>query len=81
MHEETHERMKTFYASKSPPQELNAGRLRMATLPTDCEVLYTDGLWVPLVNCDNTYILPGIPRLFQAMFEGSEVSQCAGSRT
>jgi hypothetical protein len=32
-------------------------------------VLFTPGLWVPLVNIQNTYILPGIPRLFQQMVE------------
>lgn len=33
-------------------------------LPTSdgVEVLYTPGLWVPLVNLHGTYILPGIPR-------------------
>ena len=30
-------------------------------------MLVTDGLWVPLVNLHNVYILPGIPRLFQGM--------------
>jgi len=30
-------------------------------------VLVTEGLWVPLVNLNGVYILPGIPRLFQGM--------------
>lgn len=47
----------------------NDARLRMATLPVRAEVLFTDGLWVPLVNIDDVYILPGIPRLFQQMIE------------
>ena len=44
--------------------ELNEARLRMALLPCDdqVEVLFTPGLWVPLVNCHGVYILPGIPR-------------------
>ena len=32
-------------------------------------MLFTPGLWVPLVNIQSTYILPGIPRLFQQMVE------------
>jgi molybdopterin-biosynthesis enzyme MoeA-like protein len=32
-------------------------------------VLFTPGLWVPLVNLRGVYVLPGIPRLFQAMLE------------
>lgn len=48
----------------------NEARLRMATLPTPAEVLFTPGLWVPLVVAGgNVHILPGIPRLFQAMIE------------
>ena len=31
------------------------------------QVLVTDGLWVPLVNLNSVYILPGIPKLFQRM--------------
>ena len=30
-------------------------------------MLVTEGLWVPLVNLNGVYILPGIPRLFQGM--------------
>jgi molybdopterin-biosynthesis enzyme MoeA-like protein len=33
------------------------------------EVLFTPGLWVPLVVIERTFILPGIPRLFQQMVE------------
>ena len=40
--------------------ELNVARLRMATLPSPAdEVLFTPGLWVPLVNLRGVYILPG----------------------
>lgn len=39
-------------------------------MPADgVEVLFTPGLWVPLVNIRSTYILPGIPHLFQQMVE------------
>lgn len=30
-------------------------------------MLVTEGLWVPLVNLNSVYILPGIPRLFHGM--------------
>jgi molybdopterin-biosynthesis enzyme MoeA-like protein len=33
------------------------------------QVLFTPGLWVPLVNLKGTYVLPGIPRLFTAMID------------
>ena len=35
-------------------------------------MLYTEGLWVPLVVIDGVHILPGIPRLFQQMLSAAE---------
>lgn len=65
LHEPTVQRMKEVYDRRG--LELNAARLRMATLPDPCEVLVTPGLWVPLVQLQGVYILPGIPKLFQSM--------------
>lgn len=48
LHEPTVERMRESYAKRG--MELNAARLRMATLPSPAEVLFTEGTWVPLVN-------------------------------
>lgn len=53
--------------------ELNAARLRMATLPSPAEVLFTEGSWVPLVCVNGIYVLPGIPKLFQSMIMGQQV--------
>lgn len=64
-HSPTVERMREQYTQRG--LELTEVRLRMATLPTPCEVLHTDGLWVPLVHLEGVYVLPGIPRLFQQM--------------
>lgn len=64
-HEPTISRMKT----ERPDMELNAARLRMAHLPHDCEVLWTQGLWVPLAVVNNVYILPGVPKLFERMLK------------
>lgn len=49
--------MKEHYTRRG--MELNEARLRMATLPTPAEVLFTPGLWVPLVQLQGVYILPG----------------------
>ncbi|GLI70078.1 hypothetical protein VaNZ11_014851 [Volvox africanus] len=70
LHQPTVERMKLSYAARG--MELNEARLRMATLPTPSEVLFTEGLWVPLVNVGGVYVLPGIPRLFQAMIRAHQ---------
>jgi molybdopterin-biosynthesis enzyme MoeA-like protein len=41
----------------------------MAFLPDPCDIIWTPGLWVPLVVVENVHVLPGIPLLFQAMLE------------
>lgn len=61
LHEPTVAKMHTHYASSG--QELNAARLRMATLPAGAAVWDTPGLWVPLVNLHNVLVLPGIAAL------------------
>ncbi len=43
--------------------------LKMATFPVGAKVLRTPGLWVPLVVVENVYAFPGIPQLFESMFE------------
>lgn len=63
-HEET---LRTM-AEVQPQMELNAARLRMATLPAPCEIFWTSDLWVPLACVNqNVYVLPGIPSLFSRM--------------
>lgn len=69
LHQGTYDRMKVHYAERGI--ELNESRLRMAHLPTPCDVLPPQASsWVPLCCVGgNVYILPGIPRLFTSMIE------------
>lgn len=69
VHDATVEAMKEHYEQQG--KEVNSARLRMATLPTGCIVHTTPGLWVPLVECQSVWVLPGIPRLFSAMVEAN----------
>ena len=39
----------------------------MALFPAQCQVLEVPKLWVPIVVCENVYVLPGVPQLFTAM--------------
>lgn len=68
LHEPTVNKMRDHYGALG--KELNEARLRMATLPVGAEILSTEGMWVPLVNINEVYVLPGIPRLFQGMLGG-----------
>ena len=65
LHAPTVARMEDHYGSQG--KELTPARLRMAKLPLGSEVIWTQGTWVPLAVIERTYILPGIPKLFQKM--------------
>lgn len=69
-HQPTIAKMEEHYKVRG--QELNEARMKMATLPIGCEVLDTPNLWVPLVNMQGVYVLPGIPRLFTAMIDANK---------
>ncbi len=65
IHQPTVERYTQHYG-RSP----NQAQLKMALLPENCDVLWTENLWVPTVFIKPVYVLPGIPELFAAMLEG-----------
>lgn len=46
---------------------VNDVTLRMADLPHPCTLHAVEGLWVPLVQVRNVFVLPGIPAVFQRM--------------
>ena len=77
LHKPTIERMHEHYSKRG--LELNSARQRMATLPNGCQVHYTEGMephWIPLVELQNVFILPGIPKLYKAMVSGQQVCTC-----
>lgn len=73
LHDATLQRMRRHYGSRR--LEVNSARQRMATLPVGAVVHFTEGLepdWVPLVELDGVFVLPGIPKLFKAMVAGQQ---------
>ncbi|EXJ56055.1 hypothetical protein A1O7_08986 [Cladophialophora yegresii CBS 114405] len=86
LHEPTMARMKKFSKphksqpnfSWDVPSPALTAKMRMAQLPTDPnvpdeqQVIHVkEDLWVPLAVVNgNIHILPGVPRLFEAMLEG-----------
>jgi hypothetical protein len=81
VHAATLERMRTYYSKRG--LQLNPARVRMATLPVGSVVHFTHGMdpdWVPLVQMKGVYVLPGIPKLFQAMIVGANKEVCPEPR-
>jgi molybdenum cofactor synthesis domain-containing protein len=48
---------------------INEGRLRMANVPAGGELLDNPVSWAPGFRLENVYVLPGVPRIMQAMFD------------
>ena len=69
LHAPTVDKMRVHYESQG--KSLNAARLRMATLPAGCIVHETPGSWVPLVQIQNVFVLPGVPWLYKQMLEAN----------
>src|SRR5215470_17000862 len=57
-------RLREFYKDN-----VNDARLKMSEVPEGAELLVDGRLGFPTVKCENFYILPGIPELFEQKFE------------
>lgn len=58
-------RLKAYYGDA-----LNEPRLRMAQLPVNATLLDNPVSQAPGYQVENVYVLPGVPRILQAMFDG-----------
>ncbi len=61
-----------------PPGELNAARLRMATLPQGATLIENPVSKAPGFQIGNVYVMAGIPKIMQAMFESIRPSLVGG---
>lgn len=53
-----------------PPGELTEARLRMANTPVDAILIDNPVSKAPGFQVENVFVLPGVPRIMQAMFAG-----------
>ncbi|MSP80474.1 MAG: competence/damage-inducible protein A [Rhodospirillales bacterium] len=67
VHPEAEARLRRHYAR---PEDLNAQRLRMATLPEGAELIDNPVSAAPGFRIGNVMVLAGVPRIMQAMFDG-----------
>lgn len=65
-HPEAERRLRAYY----PPERLNEARLKMADMPEGAELIDNPVSVAPGFRIENVYVLAGIPRVAQAMFEG-----------
>lgn len=78
VHEETRALMAADYARRDPPVEMNAARLRMATLPLGAVPIRCAMTSAPGFTMGNVHVMAGVPRIMQSMFEALAPSLTGG---
>ncbi|MFZ5468466.1 MAG: competence/damage-inducible protein A [Myxococcota bacterium] len=56
--------LRQHYGEKPP-----AAALRLAEAPMGTELLFQEGIWYPVLVCDELFLLPGVPQLFRQQLE------------
>ena len=63
---EAERRLRAYY----PPDKLNEARLKMAETPEGAELIDNPVSVAPGFRVENVHVLPGVPKIMQAMVEG-----------
>ncbi|SHI38189.1 molybdenum cofactor synthesis domain-containing protein [Roseomonas rosea] len=69
VHEESRRIMEADYSRRNPPVEMNAARLRMATLPRGARPILCSETSAPGFVMGNVHVMAGVPRIMRSMFE------------
>ena len=69
-HPEAFARLEAFYASRG--QEFTDGRKRMTLAPEGAELVNNEVMIAPGIKIENVFVLAGVPRIAQAMFEATK---------
>jgi molybdenum cofactor synthesis domain-containing protein len=78
VHETSRAEMAADYARRTPPVEMNAARLRMATLPEGAVPIRCAMTSAPGFSMGNVHVMAGVPRIMQSMFEALAPSLTGG---
>ena len=65
---EARKRLEAYYAARGT--EVNEARLRMAMIPEGAKLIDNPVSTAPGFNVGNVYVMAGVPKIMQAMFEG-----------
>ncbi|MCA8927167.1 MAG: competence/damage-inducible protein A [Alphaproteobacteria bacterium] len=69
-HPEAFARLEAFYASRG--QDFTEGRKRMTLAPEGAELVNNEAMIAPGLKVENVFVLAGVPRIAQAMFEATK---------
>jgi molybdenum cofactor synthesis domain-containing protein len=69
VHPDAYAEMAADYAARTPPVEFNPARLRMATVPEGASLIRNAVSVAPGFRIGNVFVMAGVPKVMQAMFE------------
>ena len=61
------------------PEDINEARLKMADIPEGATLIYNPVSAAPGYKMENVYVMAGVPRIMQAMFDGIKHSLAGGA--
>lgn len=65
-----HPQAKALLEAHYPPEDLNEARLKMADVPEGATLIANPVSAAPGYRIGNVYVMAGVPRIMQAMFDG-----------
>lgn len=77
LNEEARRRLATGYAN---PADLNEARLRMAHIPEGAVLIDNPVSRAPGFQIGNVFVMAGVPRIMQAMFDGTKHRLAGGAK-
>ncbi len=64
-----HPEAKSLLEKHYPPEQINEARLKMADIPQGATLIYNPVSAAPGYIIENVYVMAGVPRIMQAMFD------------
>ncbi|HEX2525630.1 MAG TPA: molybdopterin-binding protein [Geminicoccus sp.] len=75
-HPEAERRLLDYF----PPEKVNAARMRMAETPEGAELIDNPVSIAPGFRVENVYVMAGVPKIMQAMFDGIKAKLKGGPK-
>jgi len=66
----SHPEARKLLGEHYPKDQINEARMKMANIPEGATLIYNPVSAAPGYKMDNVYVMAGVPRIMQAMFDG-----------
>ena len=74
-----HPEAKALLEKHYPPEQINEARMKMADIPEGATLIHNPVSAAPGYKMENVYVMAGVPRIMQAMFDGIKHSFAGGA--